>query len=122
MTGHALPLVFIDQPGGIVIACLCGAEATTVRNGLANDTMTGLRSSGQSMQRLAADVSPAGVLRVVLHARKCVPGRNAGLQLNRAIRAEAPHLLEASADQPPGQAVRTRRQSRFDEQRTGGTS
>lgn len=98
MSGNVLPVVVIDHPQGLILACLCGAEGALIRKGLANDTMTGLRGSGEAMPRLRADVTPAGLLRIILHAQRCVRGQNRGLQLNAALRSEAQRLL----DSPPG--------------------
>lgn len=66
-----LPLRIIDQPGGPVIRCLCGAEGAVLRAGLANRSMTGLRGSGPALSRASPDLTPAAVLRMILHARNC---------------------------------------------------
>jgi hypothetical protein len=66
-----LPLRIIDQPGGPVIRCLCGAEAAVIRAGLSNSTMTGLRGSGPALSHAGPDLTPAAVMRMVLHAKGC---------------------------------------------------
>jgi len=66
-----LPLRIIDQPGGPVIRCLCGAEAAVARPALANRGMVGLRSSGPRIERLRPDLSPHAVLSMVIHAKRC---------------------------------------------------
>lgn len=74
MSGAApviLPLRVIDQPGGPVIRCLCGAEAAVARLMVPNRTMLGLRGSGPRMNQLRPDLSPHAVLSMVLHAKRC---------------------------------------------------
>ena len=66
-----LPLRIIDQPGGPVIRCLCGAEASVIRKSTANNSMIGLRASGPSRPLLGPDLSPAAVLMMVAHAQAC---------------------------------------------------
>ena len=68
-----LPLQFIDQPGGTVIRCLCGAELALAQRGLANELLR-LRQSAYRTH-MGPDLSPAGVLRMTLHARNCSRGR-----------------------------------------------
>lgn len=80
MTGE-LPLRVVDAPGGPVLRCLCGAESAVIRSGLANSTMTRLRSSGPAMPHASADLTPAAVMRMILHAKNCLRGSN--LQLER---------------------------------------
>jgi hypothetical protein len=59
-----LPLRIYDAPGGCVIRCLCDAEAGLMRPGMADMWL------GQS------DPTAAGLLRMVLHAKRCLIGRN----------------------------------------------
>lgn len=59
-----LPLRIDDAPGGFVIRCLCGAEAAVMAPGILDQW------------RGTADPSAAGVLRMQLHARKCLIGQN----------------------------------------------
>jgi hypothetical protein len=65
-----LPLRIVDQPGGAVIRCLCGAEAATLRRAV---TPTRAMRSAVQLNQLSPDVTPAAVLMMILHARKC-PG------------------------------------------------
>jgi hypothetical protein len=74
VTGE-LPVRVLQRPGGgVVIACLCGAESAVLRSGLAN-TLTGLRRSSCRPQ-LGTDLSPAGMARMILHAQGCLRGQN----------------------------------------------
>lgn len=61
-TGQAceveLPLRVIQVDGNPVLRCLCGAELAAVR--------------GHNLQ---LEFSPAGLLRMVLHARRCTGAR-----------------------------------------------
>lgn len=66
-----LPLRIIDQAGGPVIRCLCGAEAAVARLMPPNRAMLGLRGSGPRVDRLRPDLSPHAVLSMVLHAKRC---------------------------------------------------
>ena len=75
-TSAVFPLLIVDRPGGPVIQCLCGAESAVIRNGLANRDMVGLRSSGPAQAHASADLTGAGVMRMVLHAKSCVRGQN----------------------------------------------
>lgn len=61
-----LPIRILDREAGPVIACLCGTEAAV------------MAPPGVSPQTVAAaaDVSPVALLRMILHARQCVAGRN----------------------------------------------
>lgn len=53
-----LPIRIFEEPGGsLVIRCLCGAEAA--------------RAAGRL---LAEDISPAALIRMILHAKKCKGG------------------------------------------------
>lgn len=69
-TSAELPLRIIDQPGGAVIRCLCGAEAATLRRGI---TPTRAMRRAVQLNQLSPDVTPAAVLIMILHARAC-PG------------------------------------------------
>jgi hypothetical protein len=85
VTGEELPLRVIEQPGvGIILACLCGAESAVIRNGLANSTMVGLRSSGSARAHASGDLTTAGILRMVLHARGCLRGQNVAAETRHA--------------------------------------
>jgi hypothetical protein len=81
MTGE-LPLRIIDQPGGATVRCLCGAEAATLRR--ASTGMLRMRGA-VSLPGLSPDVSPAGLLMMIAHAKQCERGR------------------ELAARRPPGQ-------------------
>lgn len=59
-----LPLRIDRAPRGAVIRCLCGAEAAVMRPGI-RAQWTG-----------AADPSAAGLLRMTLHAERCLIGQN----------------------------------------------
>lgn len=72
-----LPLRIIDQPGGAVIRCLCGAELSTLRRGTTE--IPGMRSSVRLLH-LSPDITPAGLMIMVVHAKQCVIGK----ALNRA--------------------------------------
>jgi hypothetical protein len=55
-----------------VLACLCGAEATVIRDGVAQDFTLRLRSSGASMPRVFADLVPAAALDSLAgHTARC---------------------------------------------------
>jgi hypothetical protein len=64
MMAAELPLRVDDAAGGAVIRCLCGAEAAVMRPGPLDSW------------RGTADPSAAGMLRMVLHAKRCLTGRN----------------------------------------------
>jgi hypothetical protein len=64
VTEAELPLRIDDAPHGAVIRCLCGAEAAVMRPGIVDQW------------RGTADPSAAGLLRMVLHAKRCLIGRN----------------------------------------------
>ena len=64
MTPAELPLRVDDAQRGAVIRCLCGAEAAVMRPGPVD------------LWRGTADPSAAGLLRMVLHAKRCLIGRN----------------------------------------------
>jgi hypothetical protein len=59
-----LPLRIHDAPGGAVVRCLCGAEAAVLRPGIA------------AMWQGQTDPSAGGLLRMTLHAKRCLIGRN----------------------------------------------
>lgn len=70
-----LPLLFVlDDQGTPAIRCLCGAEATTVRRGLAHQ-LTRQVHVNPAVMKLAPDVSDLGALRMILHARGCERGQ-----------------------------------------------
>ncbi len=75
MTGE-LPLRIIDTGRGIIVRCLCGAESATLRRATVNTSMPGLRSSGAAMTHASPDLTPAGILRMAVHAKNCLRGRN----------------------------------------------
>ncbi len=68
----ALPLRIVDQPGGAVIRCLCGAELATLRRGLTE--LPGMRSAVY-MPHLSPDVTARGLLVMVVHAKACAAGQ-----------------------------------------------
>ena len=79
MPGLELPLRIIDQPGGPVIRCLCGVESAVVRAGPPAGAAPVIRAAhgARVMARaVGPGTTPADVLRMVLHARRCVAGRN----------------------------------------------
>jgi hypothetical protein len=86
MADRELPLRIVETATGPAIKCLCDAESAILRLGVANSTMTGLRSSGRAMPAARADLTPAGVLRMILHAQRCVAGQNAALDRERVSR------------------------------------
>jgi hypothetical protein len=67
-----LPTRVFEADGAIILRSLCGAESGVIRKGLANSSMVGLRSSGAAMPRVSPDLTPAAILRMVLHARECL--------------------------------------------------
>jgi hypothetical protein len=76
MSGHAgaarlLPLHVIDQPGGAVIRCLCGAELATLRRATTN--LRGM-SAAARLPHLSPDITAAGLAIMVAHAKQCRPG------------------------------------------------
>ena len=86
-----LPLRIIDQPGGAVIRCLCGAELATLRRGVTR--MAGLRQA-VALPHLSPDITAAGLVVMVAHAKACDSGHeraavngsgNEGPQKSRAI-------------------------------------
>ena len=81
MTGE-LPLRVIEKPEGILLVCLCGAESAMIRSGAGNHTMVGLRGSGVARPRLTGDLTPAGIIQMVLHARTCLRGQNLASELS----------------------------------------
>lgn len=69
-----LPLRIVNDPAaGVMVRCLCGATLASVRRHVAHQ-MTGLRAAPPATL-LAADVTPAGLARMVLHAQTCERGR-----------------------------------------------
>lgn len=65
MIGDAeLPLRIDDAPGGAIVRALCGAEAAVLRPGIA------------AMWKGESDPSAAGLLRMVLHAKRCLVCQN----------------------------------------------
>jgi len=74
-----LPLRIVDQPGGAVVRCLCGAELASMRRGLANELVR-LRSSAGRVH-LSPDVSPAGLLCMIVHAKSCAAGQERQRQI-----------------------------------------
>ncbi len=70
-----LPLRIIDQPGGAVIRCLCGAELAALKRGLAGGVAFARTAGANPAQgKLSPDVSPAGLLIMVSHAQRCQRG------------------------------------------------
>lgn len=68
-----LPLRIIDQPGGPVIRCLCGAEAAIVYPAASGTAaiITANRGTGVRNRGLSPDLTPAAVLRMVAHVKAC---------------------------------------------------
>lgn len=81
-----LPIRVYVTPKGLVMACLCDAEAARLTLGTANMSMLGLRSSGPALHQAARDVSPGAVVVLAAHAEKCRTGL---LRLDREHRAAA---------------------------------
>lgn len=81
--GAELPLRVVDTPGGLRLVCLCGAEATVIRPGLANELIR-LKAS-HSRPKASAGLTPVGLLRLVLHAKTCVRGQNAAMEATQVI-------------------------------------
>lgn len=71
-TGTELPLRILDQPGGAVIRCLCGAELSTLRRG--TTVLAGLRQA-VALPHLSPDITAAGLVVMVAHAKACARGR-----------------------------------------------
>jgi hypothetical protein len=67
-----LPLRIVDQPGGTVIRCLCGAELATLRRGVA--ALAVLRQA-VTLPHLSPDITAAGLVVMVAHAKTCADGR-----------------------------------------------
>jgi hypothetical protein len=80
-----LPLRIIDQPGGIIIRCLCGAEAAVVKPATtgAAAIVRAAHSQRVANRGLSPDLTPAAVLRMALHAQQCLPGRNKATELTK---------------------------------------
>lgn len=76
-----LPLRVVDQPGGAVIRCLCGAEAATLRKAVTQ--MAGLRAAAP-LPGLSPDITPAAVLNMIIHARSCAAARWLAAELERS--------------------------------------
>lgn len=75
MTGDAeLPLRVVDTPAGPVIRGLCGLEAAILDP----------RRRQDPTRVMAPDVSPAALMRMVLHARRCQACLNRAAELRRA--------------------------------------
>ncbi len=79
MDGTELPVRFYDTPAGIVARCLCGAEGArvTLAPERASAIVRAAHGTGVRNRGVSADVSPAGLLRLAVHARRCVRGQNA---------------------------------------------
>ncbi len=77
-----LPLRIAETPGGYVIRCLCGAESATVKASAepAGAIVRAARGSAVANRGISPDVSPAAVLRMALHAKRCLPARNRALE------------------------------------------
>lgn len=73
-----LPLRIIDQAGGLTVRCLCGAEAAVVQGSaeLSGPFVRAGRARPAANRGISGDVSPAAVLRMAAHAKRCVPGQN----------------------------------------------
>jgi hypothetical protein len=70
-----LPVRIIEEPGGgMIIVCLCGAEAAVMRRGLDDGELLRLRQSGYRTQ-IRSDLTPAGLITMIIHARKCQRAR-----------------------------------------------
>jgi hypothetical protein len=82
-----LPLRIWDAPGGAVIRCLCGAEAAV------------MRPSIMAQWKGQADPSAAGLLRMQLHAQRCLIGKSLAADLH----ARVPHFAGSgtAAERPP---------------------
>ena len=65
---HVLPLRIVDQPGGAVIRCLCGRELASLRKGV---TELSRMRGAVSLPHLSPDISPAGLLVMIVHAKGC---------------------------------------------------
>ena len=66
----ALPIVIaVDEDDTPAVLALCGAEAATMRRGTAHGLIR-LRAAPPAL-KLDADVTAAGVLRMILHAQIC---------------------------------------------------
>jgi hypothetical protein len=63
-----LPLRFHEVNGVLVLRCLCGRELATWRRGITE--LAGMRQA-VPLAQLAGDVSRAGILTMLIHARKC---------------------------------------------------
>jgi hypothetical protein len=75
MTGcDELPLRIDDTPGGPVIRCLCGVEAAVMDPPRAQP----------AIRHVVPDASPAALLLMVMHAKKCTRGQNLATEKRRA--------------------------------------
>jgi predicted alpha/beta-fold hydrolase len=75
-----LPLRIVDQPGGAVIRCLCGHELATLRRGVTG--LTGMRRDAY-LPHLAPDITAAGLVVMVAHAKACAEGRRRAAELHQ---------------------------------------
>lgn len=74
MTAQAereLPVRVVDTPAGVVLRTLCGGEASS------------WAPEAPGTVQAVTDLSPAGLMRVILHARRCK--RCAGIALEREV-------------------------------------
>lgn len=88
MSGE-LPLRVIDTHQGFVIRCLCDAESAVVQpvTERAMGIVRANRGTGPTNRGIAADCSPAAVIRMAMHAKTCQRGHNLALQAGRGVPA-----------------------------------
>jgi hypothetical protein len=67
-----LALRIFDAPGGVVIACLCGAEAALIAPTIVQQW------------RGVKDPSAGALLRMTVHAKSCVAGQNLAVEQQQA--------------------------------------
>jgi hypothetical protein len=84
-----LPLRIIYQPGGITIQCLCGAESAVVKPAATASAaiIRANRGMSRTNRALSPDGTPAGLLRMALHARSCLVARNRQAEIYRLVTA-----------------------------------
>jgi len=79
-----LPLRIVDQPKGAVIRGLCGVEAASLRRAVT--VLPGLRRA-VPLPGLSPDVTPAAVLMMIAHAKRCERCQQIQAEQNQAIEA-----------------------------------
>lgn len=76
-----LPLRIVELPAGYCVRCLCGAESAIIKPASAHgEIIRAARGFGITNRDTSGDLSPAAILRMVVHARSCLRAQNASAE------------------------------------------